>query len=239
MVYLVWKKTWRSKILLFLLATDLIFIGLHFLHFWLLQGSDRALWEGHRFAVSTDRGFAEIFGYLKLLLLTGLLARLWTQQKRLTYFAWSAVFAYVGLDDALRLHEKEGLYLAQRLGMPAAFGLRARDLGEVLVWGVFATVLLGFVLFSYLRAAPKEKAFSKSLFALFTVLVFFGLGVDMLDILVGGSAFQETLMAVLEDGGEMLTISVITAFVWRWFVNREPVHQTASGRAQRTDGLRG
>ena len=228
----IWRRTWRSKGLRLLLTIDLFFVGLHLLRFWLLQEDFRlGLLSSGRFRVDVDRGFAESFQYLKLLLITGFLSFLWAKQKRLSYGAWAAVFAFAGLDDALRLHEGLGGRLVRALDIPAAFGLRGQDFGELLVWGSFGVVLLGFVLFSYLRAAPEERAFSKNLALLFGVFVLFGLGVDMLHILLGSSAIPQTFMAVLEDGGEMLSVSVLSVFTWVRF-RFAAAPQAVSGGAQ-------
>lgn len=218
----VWREEWHSKVLLLLLGTDLLFIGLHLLRFWLLQeGSYEGFLLNSRFTVDRDRGFAEGFQYLKLLLIVGLLMSLWVRQKALSYGAWGATFAFTLLDDALKIHEGVGRRIVDWLNIPAAFGLRGQDFGELIVWGGFGIILLGILLFSYLRAAPKEKAFSNPLFLLFVAFVFFGLGVDMLHMLLGGSEVQQMLMAVLEDGGEMFVMSIITVYIWNIFRGRE------------------
>ena len=235
MTHPVWRRTWRAKGLLFLLAADLLFIGLHLLRFWLLQKDVQlGFLASGRFRVDVDRGFAESFQYLKLLLTTGSLVFLLTKQKALSYSAWAVVFAFALLDDALKIHEEVGRHLVDGLGIPAAFGLRGQDFGELIVWGAFGVVLLGFVLFSYLRAAPAEKAFSRSLALLFAVFVLFGLGVDMLHILLGGPLILQTFMSVLEDGGEMLTISVVTVFVWNWLASRTAARGVVGVRVRKS-----
>ena len=233
MIHAAWRRTWRSPGLRLLLAIDLFFVSLHLLHFWLLyKTSYTGFLLAEWFRVDKDGSFAENFQYLKLFLVAGLLALLWLKRKKLSYGAWAAVFAFAGIDDALRIHEGLGGRLVQALNIPAAFGLRGQDFGELLVWGVFGTVLLGFVFFSYLRAGAEERAFSKNLAVLFAIFVFFGLGVDMLHILLGSLAIPQTFMAVLEDGGEMLTVSVLTVFVWVWFVSLTAAPQATSGGVQ-------
>ena len=236
MTHPIWQRTWRSTGLHLLLLADLFFIGLHLLHFWLLyKTSYTGFLLGDGFRVDKDGSFAEYFQYLKLFSVTGLLVFLWARRKGLVYGAWGAVFAFSGLDDALRIHEDMGGRLVHVLGIHEAFGLRGQDFGELLVWGSFGVILLGFVLFATLRAGAEERAFSKNLALLFMVFVFFGLGVDMLHILLKGPAVLQILMPVLEDGGEMLTISVLTTFVWTWLVSREAVHPALSGRGRGPD----
>ena len=61
--------------------------------------------------------------------------------------AWSGFFGFLMLDDALQLHERIGLWLGRRLGLPAVGGLRPDDFGEILVAGtVGASLLLVLVL---------------------------------------------------------------------------------------------
>ena len=235
MIHSVWKRTWRFTGLYLLLLADLFFMGLHLLHFWLLyKTSYTGFLLGDGFRVDKDGSFAEYFQYLKLFSVTGLLVFLWARRKGLSYGAWGAVFAFSLLDDALRIHEGLGGRLVRVLDIRAAFGLRGQDFGELLVWGSFGVVLLGFVLFAYLRAGAEERAFSGNLALLFMLFVFFGLGVDMLHILLKGPAVLQILMPVLEDGGEMLVMSVVTVFVWSQLTTRRAAHAASSGRAQET-----
>ncbi len=196
-----------SKLLLLLLSLDALFILAHVLRVLLASGD--AFWW---LSVDTDGSAPEVFQYLKFMFITSGLLVLFTRHKAWTYGVWAGIFTFALLDDALRIHERLGGEAIGWFGLVPAFGLGARDLGEFTVWGAVGVVVFAALLFTYLRAAPGVKRFSRHLFYRFAFLAFFGLGLDL-----AHSALLHTSVrgvAVTEDGGEMLALSLIVAFVW-------------------------
>lgn len=63
---------------------------------------------------------------------------------------------------------------------------------------------------AYFRSEEQEKAFSRYLAAMVVCMVFFGLFVDMLNIMLFGA-----MGGVIEDGGEMIVMSVMLWFMFR------------------------
>ncbi len=210
----------RFKPLRFLLSLDLLFIALHILLIVLFTEDLSAFYN--RFTVDRERGFAELYQYLKFSLIAGLLFYLFRKQRAWTYALWASIFTLALLDDALGLHERGGRFLVSRFDIPHALGLRGQDFGELITWSALGVAVLLALWISYRRATPKLRHLSRRLAWRFALLGVFGLGLDVVHSLFRASpvALQEGF-AVLEDGGEMVVASLIAAFVWRLAAERQ------------------
>ena len=130
----------------------------------------------------------------------------------------AAVFLALLVDDAGELHETGGGMIADAFGLPAIFGLRAKDLGELAMMaglGVFCFGALGIAW----RMAPRDQRPLVAVLALLLVLLsVFGAVVDMLHIAVVGPvegrvlrfALDQTFV-LIEDGGEMVVATMLLA----------------------------
>jgi hypothetical protein len=114
------------------------------------------------------------------------------------------------LDDSLTIHETLGEYLANYFEIKPRFNLRAVDFGELMVSFIAGITFLMFFILGYNKAKIKDKIVSQHLFVLFIILVFFGVFVDMIHIYFESNH----KLGLIEDGGEMLTISLITSYVF-------------------------
>lgn len=197
------------RLLYLFLATDLVFIILHFLYVYTDFVSNSA------FSLAQERGYAEILQYIKeywIALLFGVLA---VRQRSVLYLGWSLLFFYLLLDDSLTIHETLGENARVRLGLQPMFNLRAKDFGEVLVSVCVGLFFLFFLAISYRFAKGIPRQTSKYLIIMLFALAVFGIAVDMLHSLLRFSLFWEPLLAMLEDGGEMVVMSVIAWFVYK------------------------
>jgi hypothetical protein len=210
-----------SKLLLFLLAVDAIFILLHVLF-------DLGLLSDRRFLLGRDNGYAEMFGYLKeggIILASCALA---VRARQSLYVAWAALFLYMLLDDSLLLHERVlGSALRQILGLgrkDVVLGMNARDLVENTMLALLALLILGIMVVVYHFGDRAFKKMSRGLFILLAALAFCGVVVDFIHAVIVRSTLRReysevnSLLAILEDGGELVIISFILWFVvlsWR------------------------
>lgn len=203
-----------------LLLSDLAFIALHVV-------ARTAEMTDRMYRLDHDGSYAEWFQYAKETAIVLGLAALASRIRAPLYGAWATLFAYLLLDDHLSLHERGGLLLAQALDLPAAIGLRPQDFGELGVSLAAGTLLLAAVLVAHRRAARLDRQVSSRLVVLLAVLVFFGVGVDMLHIM-----FEQLPMkglTVIEDGGEMVAMSLIATFVaWRTAIAFAPCQNSAT-----------
>jgi hypothetical protein len=196
-------------LLVMLVVVDFIFIGIHALHAW-------SPWlSGPHFSLESENGLASIYQYIKQVWLAGCLALAFLQTRSLAVVGWTLLFTFLLLDDVLQLHERIGAMLAAALNLPSLFGLRPDDLGELCVAAVIGCVALGMVVVALRRGGSEAREFSADLMCLLAALALFGVCFDMLHtITVFRAPSVAEVFSMIEDGGEMLVISVITAYVF-------------------------
>jgi hypothetical protein len=197
------------RLLYLFLATDLVFIILHLFYVYTDFVSNSA------FSLAQERGYAEILQYIKeywIALLFGVLA---LRQRSVLYLGWSLLFFYLLLDDSLTLHETLAEIITERLGLQAVFNLRAVDVGEFLVSAGIGLFFLFFLAIGYRFAKGIPRQTSKYLIIILFALALFGIAVDMLHSWLRFSLFWEPLLAMIEDGGEMVVMSFMAWFVYK------------------------
>lgn len=197
----------KDKLLILLLAGDLIFLLLHILYVFTI------LLPSSYFSLSRDRSYAEFFQYTKEFWIALLLLILGFRQRKLIFPAFALLFLYFLIDDSFELHEKFGLVLADLFGFQASLGLRPLDWGELLVSAIFGGAILAAIANAYFVSDPHHRRFAVVMVAMVAVLAFFGIIMDMLEILAQPRWLSETLK-MIEESGEMLVMSVITWFVY-------------------------
>lgn len=197
-----------ATILLYLLiATDSVFILIHCVH----QFS--SLLPNDLFSLERDRGYSEIFQYIKEFWITLLLGFLAIQYRSILYFGWSSLFFYLLLDDSLEIHEKLGRWFSLQLGFSNLFGLRSNDFGELLVSGFMGLFFLILLSTAYRSSERSFRKSSKTLILLLVILAFFGIVGDVLHTLAKGSSAND-FFGILEDGSELIVMSAIASFVF-------------------------
>lgn len=168
--------------------------------------------------LETDRGVSEYAGYVQQAVLVVLLLALARATRRLVWVAYSVLFFAALADDFLRLHEKKGAWLADRLAVHLWFpsdgllGLRANDWGELLVWGLLAAVPVLAAVVLHRRSDRWNRRASWGMAAVIAVYVFFGAVLDQAHVLVQDSWLGDVL-GTLEDGGELLALSAAVFYV--------------------------
>jgi len=201
-----------SLFLILLLCADLAFIALHTIEFIAPSLNNPLL------SLERDHGFPEVYQYIKWFWIIVLLVFISTTRRSINYSAWGLFFTYLLLDDALEIHERVGILIAENLTLTPPLGLRLQDLGELAVAGTAGVVLLLLVLLAYLYGSQAFKKMSLDMLLLILALAFFGVIVDMvhviahLSIQIGWKV--SAVLAVIEDGGEMFVASLILWYVF-------------------------
>ena len=211
--------------LLLLLSADLIFCIFHVFHKISPFFSDKL------FSLGTDRGYSEIFQYVKTYWIAILFGVLWWRTRQGIYLVWMLLFVYLLCDDALQTHELGGEAIAQRWAYAGAFGLRAADFGELMISGAAGLTFFALMLMLYAKSTRDAKNASLMLTLLFGLIVFFGVFVDMLHMMAGGGRLEaesgvvqaggsvlglyvKGFLGLVEDGGEMLAMSLVCCYTF-------------------------
>ncbi|MEA5507113.1 hypothetical protein VB735_29270 [Halotia wernerae UHCC 0503] len=201
------KCNWAFRLCCLFLATDIGFIVLHLIYSY----SDFI--SNDTFSLEKDRGYSEIFQYVKeywSALLLGLLA---VEGRSILYLSWSVLFFYLLLDDAAQIHEHLGALISSKFSFSAMFNLRAVDFGELAVSAVVSLFFLIAIAINYRLGDRLSKNVSKYLITLLFALAFFGVVVDTLHVILS-TPFLDPLLILVEDGGELVIMSLIVCFVF-------------------------
>lgn len=212
--------------LVFLVAADFVFIALHVVH---ILGIIGAISENANFAIDRDRGYAEVYEYIKMFWIAlGLGGLAWRQQQVL-YGLGGLLFAFLAVDNIMELHEQLGAWSADAFALEAGAHVLGSDMVQIAYWGSIgiATLLVGWRF--YRRADPSARRLGQRLLLGLAGLAVFGVAVDTLHSIVGlatGSVFWDELLAVVEDGGELVVMSWICAVVLIAIADLPPISRT-------------
>ncbi len=197
-----------------LLLIDLVLMLSHALRSALDGTGYRGFLTDARFSIEQESGYSEIFEYIKTSVTVFILVQMYLLQRKLGFLSWALIFTVVLIDNAFGLHEHLGGLATSGLKIEQVFGLNLQDAGELLTWA-----FTGLVLLVLLATAYRDRAltsFSNTLMAFVGLLALFAVGVDVVHSLY--SQQVTFFFGFIEDGGELLTLSLITTYVY--FVRR-------------------
>jgi hypothetical protein len=199
------------------LAVDAIFILLHVLY------REAELLSDPRFSLGREDAYASIFGYLVEGCIVLAVCALAVRLRQPLYFAWAALFLYLLLDDYLMIHEKiTGSIVRPFFGFSkedTVLGINAHDLVEDAAMALLGLMILSMILVIYVFGDRTFKKVSRRLVILLTALAFCGIVVDLIHAAIVRSPLRRELsevhrsLAIVEDGGELVVISLILWFV--------------------------
>ena len=192
--------------LLALVAADALCVALAVVHVLWLR-------DAQVLSLGVDSGLAETYQHLKVLAVTGGVAWIFGRRRQPVYAALAALFLGLLVDDVGRLHETVGEALVGVLGLVPVLGLRAQDVGEVLFLAAWVGPLALLGAAAYARSDAGSRSVARYAVAALAVLALFGVGVDAVhQILLGLDVYGlPSALTVLEEGGELVVMSVIAA----------------------------
>ena len=204
-----------SLLLLLLFSADFMFIVIHCIQE--LTPLLNNVINKELFSIGRDRGYAEIFQYIKWFWIIVLFTYLTISRHSFSYVAWGVTFLYLLCDDSLGIHEKIGRFISGNLGFEPPFGLYPRDIGELAVSALAGITLTPLLIWAYLRGSQAFKKMSQDMLLLILVLVFFGVAVDTVHSIARGVGLGwkvEFILGLIEDGGEMLITSLMVWYIF-------------------------
>lgn len=215
------------RLFFLLLVTDISFMILHIIYAY------TDLTPNKYFSIELDRGYAEIFQYIKTYWIAILLCVLALRLRSILYFIWSGLFFYLLLDDYFQIHENVGLIISNKLAFTSWLNLRGQDFGELAVSAGIGLVFLIGIGTAYYFGDRVSRQISRYLIKMLCALAVCGIIVDMLHVAIGSPSL-DPLFALLEDGGELVVMSVIACFI---FFVYDRLTQERLGLASNTKNL--
>lgn len=196
------RHSFHPLILVMFLSADIVFVLLH-VSYKKLPVTD------YYVLLDTENGYSEVFQYLKEFWAAGVLWVVFWRTREWIYLVWVGLMSYLLFDDSIWLHERLGEYLASGWSFIPPFGLRLRDLGEMLVSGTVGSVFLLLWALTYRRGSTFARGVTMDLLVLLGLLAFFGIFVD---VLVMATNMDFPGYAIVEDGGEMWVMTLIAGY---------------------------
>lgn len=200
------------RLLSILCAADFLFVVLHFARLVL-----KTYWESKfipwDFDLEKDGGFPEWYGYAKTAATAWFFALAYWRSRALVYASWALICLVVLLDDSLEVHERLGEFWADTWQIVKFWGLRSRDVGELIVWACLGAVVFGPLAYGFTTADARDRRISNTALAIFAGLAGFAVVGDLLHRIFKKSIDgADTVLTALEDGGELVMLSVFCAY---------------------------
>jgi hypothetical protein len=183
-----------------------------------------------QFSLSEEESLGEWFEDLLMIAAAAAMLRLWWRSRAPIDGMVGLVLIWLAADNGLALHERLGAALAPLLA-PLA-GARAADLGEVVAFAGIGAAALTLIVLAALRS-PREATIRASVPILFlAAAAAFAVGVDFIDQLDWRPGVSLAL-GFVEDGGELIMLSLACAFAIALGLPRPPRPAVAPARIER------
>lgn len=215
---------------LVLLAANLVLVLLHGGYFVCLRYGLDAWLRDPMFSLASNTGFAQAFNSAQTLLLIALLLGLARRTREVLYLSLAVVFVLVLLDDALAINQLLGSPLVRALGLVDHPRLLAQSLAEMLVYGALAVPVLALLGLGWLHASPAQRRAGAAFVLLLALLAFFATVMDLIHLaFIKSFRGSRLVLEVLEEGGEMATLSI--ALLLALALTRQAPPATAAARS--------
>ena len=164
--------------------------------------------------IGMDWSAGEIFNYIKWLAIAGIFALAFLRRRNAIFACLSFVFLLILADDSLQLHERSA-----SLRLIEANGDRglAQAYSEIVFWCVLGLLCLGVILAAWRKTPADIRRRLWPALWLFCGVVASGVVVDFFHNFTGEKTVVSGLLLLLEDGGEMIFISLMLAYIAKAF----------------------
>lgn len=194
----------RSRMLWGLLIIDAAFLALHLAvtGFSLIDTApSTANWA----RVDRDGSVSEVWELILLSSAALALIMLAKINRRIVTVPLAAILAFLAADNFLRFHERfAGVLLPGR-----------QDSGELLFFVLVLFASAALTVWSWYGATSRERSFIVAIWCGIMLLGAFGAGVDAIHAIASRWFVQaERTVGIVEDFGELVSISIIAALSW-------------------------
>lgn len=198
------RRTPVAALITMLLAIDVVLIAFH------ISMTPIGFPGGFVFDLGADRSYSEFFQYAKNAWAMMILAVLAWQRRAGIFVAWAIVCGYFFVDDAFMLHERAGWAVRDAFPSRPDAAVHLGELGFLAAVGI---ILLTIVVIAHVRADRRDREVSAVLMLLFALLILFGVVLDAIHHLLFPGPESRMLFTTLEDGGELILLSLVVGFV--------------------------
>lgn len=135
----IWRLIRRRPLIVIaaaLIAIDFGFIAIQIA----VDATDYGFNGAYRLSLETEMGVAQFYGWVKAGAAAFLMYQTWRRFYSPAAGLWAAGLAYLGIDDALRIHESLGTFFAERLEIDEVGPLRGQDVGELIAYGLIMAI---------------------------------------------------------------------------------------------------
>ncbi|TBN42632.1 hypothetical protein EYE42_04205 [Paracoccus subflavus] len=157
--------------------------------------------------IDRDWGIGETTNYVKWLFLIGIALALNSRRKQPVFLGIALLGLLALLDDSLQLHEYFGDVIA-----PSLFPELPLGIGEIMFMAMEGIIIVLAFAYGWKHSSPSARSQMVPLLLLFGGMIFCGVVIDFLHTYTPGATRLEDLMAILEDGGEMIFLSLMVGY---------------------------
>lgn len=186
------------------------------------------VYGGPLLSIRVDWFIPEMYQYFKEVFLSVALFVLYRDTRQFVYVVFTAIAIFLLMDDAFKYHESVGHYLAPIIAtteLPSVLKAAPNFIGELLSL-LPLVLILPFGAVGFFSANTETKLVATILVGLLGTLFLFGVVFDFL----GNSTIAlpwglRGILHILEDFGEMITMSVLLAYVASvvWSMQRQDI----------------
>jgi len=156
---------------------------------------------------------ASVWGYSKYVLAIALFYAIYRESRNVGYMFLCGILSFLLLDDAGELHDKVAQALGKYLDFGPLVAMSLQDRGEPLVYITMAAIIAGLLIGAYRRLVDTDRqTFVNFTWAIFLLAVC-GAAIDVAwqvwATFTDTSLFGDTMAAAMEDGGELIGVSLL------------------------------
>ncbi|QDG74938.1 hypothetical protein [Labrenzia sp. PHM005] len=202
-----------QKTLVFFLSADLLFVFLHIVLGFMVMKGWVSIWPDF-FNIGRDWSAGEILNYIKWVLIIFTVMSIYLH-RRVPVFLGLAIFFLIALfDDSLQLHERGATWLIENTPMYDLFGTDQGVAGELVIWTFLGILSVSCLAIGWIMSPPEECRRIVPVMLLFFGVVFCAVVLDVLHHkLPTPRSLFAGLLGILEDGGEMVMLTFLLAYV--------------------------
>ena len=195
------------------LTADGVFLTIHAAFGVLTMQGIVEVWPKF-FNVDRDWGGGEILSYVKWAMIIGALIACFMKSRKPIFLGLVGLFLVCLLDDSLGLHERGTSWLINDLAIYQYFGTNQAVVGEMISWAFLGIPAIASLGAGWWMSNARDRRLVLPAILFFSGVVVCAVGIDAIHSSLPDRSLAAGLVGMLEEGGEMIFLSLLLAFVW-------------------------